>query len=232
MARLLVHVEGITERQFVNTILNPHLLSCGYQWVSARLMGNALQNKQRGGVSSWQLTRRDLLAHLKNDPQAVATTMVDYYGLPDSGNAAWPGKKAAVHLPFPQKAASVEAALLADLQQGMGKNFDPRRFVPYVMMHEFESLLFSDCRRFAEIIGQPQLTDSFQIIRNQFSTPEEINDSPTTAPSKRILDLVPNYRKPLLGNRAIIEIGLDKIRAECPHFNGWIERLEERAQIL
>lgn len=232
MARLLIHVEGVTERQFVNTVLNPHLLSCGYQWVSARLMGNALQNKQRGGITSWQLARRDLLAHLKNDHQAIVTTMVDYYGLPASGDAAWPGRKAATHLQFAQKAASIEAALLADIRQVMGKNFDLRRFVPYVMMHEFESLLFSDCRQFADSIGQPQLAHSFQLIREQFSSPEEINDSPTTAPSKRILDVVPNYRKPLQGNRAILEIGLDKIRAECPHFNSWINRLEGCAQII
>jgi hypothetical protein len=47
-----------------------------------------------------------------------------------------------------------------------------------------------------------------------------------TAPSKRVQALVPGYEKPLLGTLAVIEIGLDKIRAECPHFQRWIERLE------
>ena len=28
----------------------------------------------------------------------------------------------------------------------MGSGFNPDRFVPYVMMHEFEAMLFSDCR--------------------------------------------------------------------------------------
>jgi hypothetical protein len=30
---------------------------------------------------------------------------------------------------------------------------------------------------------------------------------------------------------AILEIGLARIRAECPHFKGWLTRLEARAQL-
>ena len=66
----------------------------------------------------------------------------------------------------------------------------------------------------------------FQKIRDEFETPEEINDSPETAPSKRVEDLVPGYEKPLLGTLAVLEIGLPQIRVECPHFSSWLERLE------
>jgi hypothetical protein len=38
--------------------------------------------------------------------------------------------------------------------------------------------------------------------------------------------LKPSYEKPLLGALAALEIGLEKIRAECPHFDGWVRRLE------
>ena len=109
----------------------------------------------------------------------------------------------------------------------MGEDFDPRRFVPYVMMHEFEGLLFSDPERLGEGIGRPGLAPAFEAIRKQFSTPEEINDSPQTAPSKRILGLVPEYEKPLMGTLAVLEIGLDTIRQECPLFRAWVERLEQ-----
>jgi hypothetical protein len=108
----------------------------------------------------------------------------------------------------------------------MGENFDLARFVPYVMMHEFEGLLFSDCDRFGAGIGQPALVPKFRAIRNAFNSPEEINDSPYTAPSKRVEALVPGYEKPLLGILAVLEIGLDAIRAECPLFRQWLERLE------
>ena len=49
---------------------------------------------------------------------------------------------------------------------------------------------------------------------------------PQTAPSKRIESLVPGYKKPVLGTLAVLEIGLEAIRSECPHFRGWLERLE------
>lgn len=117
---------------------------------------------------------------------------------------------------FPEKARTIEEALREDICIEMGEDFDPRRFVPYVMMHEFEGLLFSDPERLGEGIGRPGLTPAFEAIRKQFSTPEEINDSPQTAPSKRILSLVPEYEKPLMGTLAVLEIGLDTIRQECP----------------
>lgn len=230
MDRLLVHVEGETEETFVHEVLAPHLRNVGYTKVSARLIGNARQRDRRGGIRSWAAARRDILNHLKEDPGCLATTMVDYYGLPQTGERAWPGRQAAGNLPFPQKAATVQHALLADVRAGMGAGFDPARFVPYVMMHEFEGLLFSDCERFGEGIGRPDLATDFQAIRDAFSSPEEIDDSPITAPSKRVESLVPGYEKPLLGTLAVLEIGLEAIRAECPHFRAWLEHLEERAR--
>lgn len=226
MDRLLIHVEGETEETVVNEVLRPHLYQYGYKKISARLLGNARQRDRRGGIRAWSSVRNDILQHLKEDQGAVVTTMVDYYALPQAGGRAWPGRAEAGMLPFPQKASTVEDALLAEIRQEMGKNFDARRFIPFVMIHEFEGLLFSDCDRFAYGIGQPDLAQKFQAIRDQFTNPEEINDSPTTAPSKRVQKLVPGYEKPLLGTLAVIEIGLDRIRAECPHFRYWIERLE------
>ena len=152
--------------------------------------------------------------------------MVDYYALPQIEAKAWPGREKAGKLPFPQKAPSVQDGLLADISSAMGGSFDPSRFVPYVMMHEFEGLLFSDCERFGKGIGRPELVPRFQAIRDAFSSPEEINDSPITAPSKRVEALVPGYEKPLLGVFAVREIGLDVIRSECLFFRQWLERLE------
>jgi len=61
------------------------------------------------------------------------------------------------------------------------------------MMHEFEGLLFSDCDRFGAGIGRIDLVPAFHAIRSAFGGPEEINDSPTTAPSKRVKDIIPDY---------------------------------------
>lgn len=226
MTRLLVHVEGETEETFVNEVLAPHLRHYGYLKVAARLLGNARLRDRRGGIRGWSSVRGDIMNHLKEDSGCLVTTMVDYYALPQTGAKAWPGREAAGKLPFPQKAEAVQDALLADILAEMGSNFDATRFVPYVIMHEFEGLLFSDCERFGQGIGRPDLVPRFQEIRNGFNNPEEINDSPITVPSKRVELLVPGYEKPLLGTLAVLEIGIDAIRTECPHFRHWLGRLE------
>jgi len=226
MARLLVHVEGQTEEDFVNSVLRDYLLHHGYESVSARIIGNARLRHRRGGIRSWLPVRKDIINHLRQDPGCVATTMVDFYGLPQHGDRSWPGRAAAIGASGHQKASIVEQALRDDLVQEMGKDFDSRRFLPFVVVHEFESLLFSDCAAFARGICRPELQPYFSQIRKGFATPEEINDSPVTAPSKRVEQLVPDYNKPLFGVLAILEIGLESIRAECPHFAGWLDQLE------
>jgi len=231
MTGLLVHVEGQTEEDFVNEVLKPHLFAHGYEWVSARIVGNARQRDRRGGIRGWDSVKKDIIRHLKENRHSIATTMVDYYALPQSNERAWPGRAEASLLPFPQKAVTIQSALHQDISAEMGPDFDVRRFVPYVVMHEFEGLLFSDCQAFANGVGKSQLAASFQAIRNQFTTPEEINDSPETAPSKRIEGLIPGYQKPLYGNLAALEIGLDKIKNACPHFQDWLTRLENLVAI-
>jgi hypothetical protein len=226
MSRLLIHVEGETEESFVNELLADRLLASGFAMVSARLVGNARLREKRGGIRAWGTVRKDILNHLREDPGCLTTTMVDYYGLPRTGDRAWPGRAEAGQLAFAQKAACVETALFADVAQALGGEFEARRFIPFVVMHEFEGLLFSNCQAFADGIGRPQLAQPLKEIRQQFSNPEEINDSPVTAPSKRVESLVAGYEKPLLGSLAALEIGLDTIRAECPHFRDWLTRLE------
>ena len=223
MQRILVHVEGYTEKDFVNTVLAPHLCHVGYTTVSARLLGNARQKNRRGGIKSWDSVRRSILNHLREDEDALATTMVDYYGLPHT----WPGREAAGRqTTLTERAATVEQAILDDVLREIGH---PQRLVPYVVMHEFEGLLFSNPDRFAQSIGKPDLASEFQAIRGEFQTPEDINDSPDTAPSKRVRKLYPRYQKRPMGVAAMQKIGLDAVREACPLFNGWVEALEQRA---
>jgi len=226
MARILIQVEGPTEETFVNEVLAPHLYGRGYLQVSARIVGNARLRARRGGIKAWSAVREDILKHLKEDAGSLISTLVDYYALPQTKGKAWPGREEAGNLPYAQKASTVEDALLADICQELGDGYFPIRFIPFVMMHEFEALLFSDCDAFGRGIYRPDLTPAFQVIRDLFESPEEINDSPMTAPSKRVEGLVPGYEKPLLGTLAILEIGLAAIRRECPHFNQWLTCLE------
>ena len=69
------------------------------------------------------------------------------------------------------------------------------RFIPYVQMHEFEGLLFSDPDRLAVELGKQELAQEFRDIRYNFETPEHIDDSPVSAPSKRIQKIFPALQK-------------------------------------
>ncbi|WP_230469808.1 DUF4276 family protein [Lujinxingia vulgaris] len=209
--------EGPTEETFVNEVLDAHFTPREI-YLSARIIGKP---GHKGGRVGIQRLINDVRAVL-GDPSIYCTTLFDFYGL----TADFPGKQYASTLPTP---AGRSARLLDALTQSLRAQFSDqalRRFIPYVQMHEFEGLLFSDPVALARGIHQPQLANAFHGIRDAFATPEDINDSPQTAPSKRLADLYPPYDKVLFGSLAALEIGLHAIRAECPLFDGWLSTLE------
>ena len=102
-------------------------------------------------------------------------------------------------------------------------------------MHEFEALLFSDISKF-KLLGDSWNNESqtrLQQICNAFKTPktpEDINDSAQTAPLKRLDAISPGYSnnsKISAGPLIAEDIGLEKIRQECPLFNRWVDQLEK-----
>ena len=224
MIRLLLHVEGRTELLFINEVLAPHLHDWGYVNVRARLMGGSRSNRRRGGVRPWESVRREIVHNLRADSELIVSTMVDYYGMPPN----WPGRANVSEsvVAASERAAEIEDSLLQDVCNEMDANFNSNRFIPYVMMHEFEAMLFSDCDSFGHAIGRSDLIGDFQGVRDDFTSPEEIDDSPLTAPSKRIEALLPGFQKPTMGVQAAQNIGLEAIRRECPHFADWLQRLE------
>ena len=222
MLRLFVQVEGQTEETFVNEMLALHLYNFGDPSINARLMGIAQQRTRRGGIRKWSTVRRDIVRHLREDKGCFATIMVDYYGLPMSGDGAWPSRAESSSSPFAMKAQIVEDHISKYVQSKIGKDLYKNRFIPYLMMHEFEALLFSDCSKFCNGIKKPELTEKFQKIRNQFENPEEINDTPNQAPSKRIQALVEGYEKPLLGTLAVLKsVWVRSVHSVQIFPNGW-----------
>ncbi len=227
MKRLLVHVEGETEERFVHELLAPHLANHGYVDVSARKLGNARQRHKRHGIKPWAVVKDVICGHLTQDRSCYATLMVDYYAMPSSGDRLWPGREDANSLAHANKAAHIQSLLHADIQLAMPHG--AQRFVPFVQMHEFESLLFSDCSAGAQGLYQPEIEEALQEIRRQFDNPECINDSPETAPSKRLAKIIPKYedQKPYLGTLGALAVGINAMRQECPGFAEWLHRLEQ-----
>ncbi len=228
MSRLLVLVEGETEETFVNELLRPHLCKLGFRSVGARLLGNARNRSRRGGIRHWPAVMREITTFLKADSGLFLTTFVDYYGLParENDHRSWPGASRAKCLDPARRGRFIQECMTDAVHAELSQLLDCRRFIPFVVVHEFEGLLFSDCNRFAAEIGRTDLTGRFTAIRSAFASPEEINDSPGTHPSKRIQELFPGYQKVLHGNLAALEIGLVNIRMACPHFHAWLTELE------
>jgi hypothetical protein len=148
--------------------------------------------------------------------------MFDYFRLPDD----FPGFPITGNYQPVQKAEIIEHAFKEDIVQTLGKASIPDRFIPYIQIHEFEALLFSNPHALAKGIYRDDLAPEFEAIRNAFPSPEDINDHPNTAPSKRLINLYKDYNKITNGILAANEIGLPTMRKECKHFDQWLKQLE------
>lgn len=215
---VIVISEGATEHTFIKRTLAPYLAQRNV-YLTAPIIGKP---GHKGGSTKFHRAKRDILNFLKQRSDTIITTFFDYYGLDHN----WPGRRqAATLLHAVDKAKHLENATLEAICNLTSAVNTKERFIPFFAMHEFEALLFSDPDRLAQM-----LVVDVRIIQNiciSFNNPEEINDDPITAPSKRILQLAPAYRKIVDGNEIIADIGLNHIRGKCPHFNDWLERLEE-----
>jgi len=218
MTRVHIICEGQTEETFVNELLRNELVAKGVL-VTPSLLGKP---GRKGGDVRIERVVADVRHRLLSDPTSHCTTFIDYYGIdPDFPGKAEARSKATIQ----EKAECLQAALAAHVENAVGENA-ARRFIPYVQMHEFEGLLFSDPQKMAEGICQAHMESTFSAIRSGFPSPEDINDSPGTAPSKRILVCMPGYEKVISGTLAALEIGLQGIRDECRLFDGWLKRIE------
>jgi len=210
--------EGPTEVRFVKNVLAPSLGSLGV-FLHPVTIGS---QRTRGGNVTFDRLYMNVRRQLYNNRKSYCTTLVDYYGL----DSSFPGLEiASTTADLRAKARAVSEGFVTALR-GTIEQEPLLRFIPYIQMHEFEALMFSDTVVFADAIGRPALQSGLAEIREKFETPEHIDDSSVTAPSKRILALFPGYEKPLMGETATKAIGLPKIRQQCPLFDRWLAKLE------
>ena len=217
MPRLIMLVEGHTEVSFIDALLAPHLYGVGHMDIRPMLLGN-----HRGGISQWAPVRSEIEKHLLQSPDAWVTTMVDYSGMLES----WPGRRAANGLlSASQKAHAVEQALLKDIL-ALFQDLHPVRFIPFVVMHEYEGLLFSEPSGLADALGNPAwLSGSGRYAMN--SAPRKRSTLPTrlahpagSAIYSRVIRSAPEvFERPQ-------RIGLETMRDQCPLFDNWVKKLE------
>jgi Domain of unknown function (DUF4276) len=210
MIRVCIICEGPTEVEFVNRCLEPYLRSSGISAYGTLL--SARSGRHHGGrVTVDRLASKISLHYSEADR---VTTLVDYYGFQDRG------ARGRVQL----------EADIAAAAQAITTGYDPRFVLSYVQMHEFEGLLFTNPSDFewAEDGWSDEVKNALLAVAQAFANPEDINDSPETAPSKRILSIFPGgtYSKPEHGPLIAEATGMDAIRAKCPAFNEWVGKLQ------
>jgi hypothetical protein len=216
--RVFVIVEGPTEESFVKGPLVEALWR-HQVYLTPIILGVP---GHKGGRTNYARVQKDLLRQLKQDPTAYCSTMIDFYGL----GPGFPGTPLPPHLGSIQKVEHIERAVKEDI---CGRIPDLRpdvRLIPYLSLHEYEGLLFSDPDALARSLNQPKLAHRFHGIRNDFLTPEDIDDSPENAPSKRVVAIYSAYRKVIEGTLAARAVGIERMRKECQHFRNWLERIE------
>ncbi len=219
MTRVHVLVEGETEELFVKQIVAP-ILWLREIFLHVILIGSP---GHKGGNTSYARVKKDIVILLKADRTSYCTTMIDLYGL----GHGFPGTPVPENVESVAKVTHIEEAVKANIIAEVGDDLRADvRLMPYVQLHEFEGLLFSDPDSFASALGQRQLAQHFQTVRLAFATPEHINDHPNMAHSKRVLAVYPGYRKVVDGVRAARSVGIDRMRQECRHFREWVESLE------
>lgn len=212
MGRILILVEGQTEERFVKDVLNPIFDNGELFLIPTIITTKVVKNGPnfKGGVNSYSAIKKDTQRLLRDSEAIAVTTMLDYYGLP-SDFPAWASTGSCY-----EKVASAEEAFAADINND--------KFIPYLQLHEFEGLLFSVPEVISDTIDRSKKA-ALKAIRAGFSSPEEINQGETTHPSRRLLSLFPNYRKPIHGSLIANRTGLEVVRSNCPHFNEWLTKL-------
>lgn len=216
MKRLIIVCEGQTEQEFCNDILQPHLNQFGI------VIQNPTIKKTAGGIVRWDSLKHQIETHLKQDPTAFVTTLIDFYGIHAYHNYPnW--LQANQHNNKNVGMDLMEQGMLSDIPAQF-----QHRFIPYIQLHEFEGLLFCDINVFDNGFEENEFLDYNYLVQtiNDNQNPELINDSSITAPSKRLLKIIKDYSKITHGCLIAQDIGINKMRAKCPRFNKWIDDLE------
>lgn len=225
MKYINIIAEGSSEEVFVNDVLVKHFAPMN-KFVSVRKIETGwdrINNKPaKGGLLKYIKLRNDILRWIQSDrgkANTWYTTFVDLYAFPKDAQSPYTSQLQAITDPY-QKIAALEEVIDQDINHP--------NFIPYVQLHEFEAFLMVEPDRLLGMYPDGQ-TGINRLKRDiQGMNPEEINETPQTAPSKRIIQYLPDYegQKAQVGPMVAEEIGLNLLRQRCPHFNDWITHLE------
>lgn len=229
MKELYVFCEGPTEQGFCSRVLQPYFFPDGYGVIHPVRIAHKRKKGfvHRGGVNKYQIIKDDMIDSFRQNqrPQVLFTSLIDLYALPGD----FPGKSNNARNPdYPRP--YVDA-----LESAFGNDISETRFIPHLQLHEFETLIFAGpeaLRLFFETIDAE--IAELQKVATEFGDIEKINDTPTGAPSKRIIRHIPRYEheKATVGPDATEQIGMARMMAACSHFRDWINSVSSRLEAI
>ena len=220
MKRLIIIVEGDTEKEFIDKVLSPYLYAKGLLSVDCFKIKHT-----KGGLTKYQHLKTDLI-NCVYESNALVTTLIDFYALPKDFPRYEEAKdivNRADRLTF------LEEVIVEDLEKEKGKAFP--NLLPYIQLHEFEALVFSSLDAIRSLYSNEDAKfNELEHIIAVYPNPEDINDGPQTAPSKRLKNnqLIKGYSKVNDGIMIIEEAGIEVVLRKCPRFNKWVKTLIEK----
>lgn len=215
--RLGISVEGQTEYRFVKALLESHLAGFGIfaTPVIVATSRAASGAKSKGGGINLDRVTRELRALLSGFGGGFVTSIYDFYGFADK----LPGE-------------TVE-----ELEQRIAARLGaPPNLIPYVQRHEYEGLLLSNAAIAANYFQAPKIEALIRKAVKAAGGPEQVNDNPQTAPSKRLEGWTLKHAPADLrfskgtklrhGEFLAVRLTLPVIRSACPRFAAWLTKLE------
>jgi hypothetical protein len=232
---VFVIVEGQTENAVLNKLLGAHLGAIGIDLHCPIVKLGA----GRGGVRGLRCDDfcNQIQRHLRERRRPVVTTFFDYYGLPTGQATGWgfvqTAKTDVDFRGLEVTVQTIENEIHRLAIEGVDFEGGESRFIPYVQLHEIEALFFAEPLKMAAVFENAALERRFANIVAECGGCETIDDSPQTAPSKRIEAAFPGYIKGRSdfahGPRLAEKLTLTTVRQACPRFSNWVSRLESLA---
>jgi len=206
MIRIAISVEGHTENEFCKKVLTPFFRTHNIEMtpIIISTSKDKCGRKHKGGCINIDRIKSEIEKLLSS--YDYVTTLYDFYGFSDR----------------PTNDVNELEKIIYDF-------FSNRKFIPYIQKYEFETLLFSKPEYFEEYFGNDKVSKAMKKMIDEKIDIELINDSPHTAPHKRLEQLFEieneKYDKVFHGEGIAFDIGINDIRKNAKRFNNWVEKL-------
>jgi hypothetical protein len=163
MKRVKIFVEGQTEETFVRDVLAPYFHR---QQVFLTPILAQTSPGHKGGIVRYAKIRRQLERLCKGDVDCTVTTLMDFYKFPKDA----PGVEDAAYATLTNCYDKVQR-----LQENLGEDLGRRNFLPFLMLHEFEAILFCKPDILPDWIEGAAIADVVRVA-GACASPEEINE--------------------------------------------------------